>query len=94
VLIVTHWPFSYSWVGFESLPAGPAPLIPNRLLSWVASWLWPQPDSSIACAIVTAAGTPYFCWVAMAPGAISSMNACWLLVPWTGAVTCVGWWRR
>ena len=42
----------------------------------MASRLWPQPDSSIACAIVTAAGTPYCCCAASAPGAIALMNAC------------------
>src|SRR3981081_4619063 len=55
----THWPFRNSCVGSASLPAGPVPLMPNRLLSLVASRLWPQPDSTMACAIVTAAGTPY-----------------------------------
>jgi hypothetical protein len=74
---VTAWPFWYSCVGRRTEPAGPVPLIPNRLLSWVASRLWPQPDSSIACAIVTAAGMPYCCCAASAPGATAAMNACW-----------------
>ena len=30
-LTVTHWPFSNSWVGSMSLPAGPVPLMPNKL---------------------------------------------------------------
>ena len=42
-----------------SVPAGPVPLIPNRLWSLIASALWPQPDSSIAWAIVIAAGMPW-----------------------------------
>jgi hypothetical protein len=33
--------------------------MPNRLWSLVARTLWPQPDSSIAWAMVTEAGTPY-----------------------------------
>ena len=72
---VTGWPFSYSCVGRRTEPAGPVPLIPNRLLSWVASRLWPQPDSSIACAIVTAAGMPYCRCAASAPGATWAMKA-------------------
>src|SRR5437762_1016454 len=63
---VTHTPFSCSRVGSMSRPAGPAPLIPNRLWSAVASTLRPQPDSSMAWAIVTAAGTPYRCCAAIA----------------------------
>ena len=31
-----RWPFSYSCVGSESLPAGPVPLMPNRLWSLIA----------------------------------------------------------
>src|SRR6516225_8748964 len=77
---VTHCPFSYSWVGIRTEPAGPAPLIPNRLLSCAASWLWPQPDSSIACAIVTAAGTPYWRWAAIAPAATCWIKDCWTAV--------------
>ena len=46
-----------------------------------ASWLVPQPDSSMAWAIVTEAGTPKRCWAAIAPGAIWLMNACWVFVP-------------
>jgi hypothetical protein len=56
--VLTGCPFTYSWVGSGTLPAGPVPLMPNRLWSWAASWLWPHPDSSMAWAIVTAAGTP------------------------------------
>ena len=84
-MLVTSWPFWYSCVGSGSLPAGPVPLMPNRLWSLVASVLWPQPDSSMAWAIVTDAGTPYLRCAAIAPGAISPMNACWLLVSCTGA---------
>jgi hypothetical protein len=50
--------------------------MPNRLWYSAASWLFPQADSSIACAIVTAAGTPHRCWAATAPGAMRLMNAC------------------
>jgi hypothetical protein len=85
LVLVTSWPPWYSWVGSETLPAGPVPLMPNRLWSWVASELCPQPDSSMAWAIVTDAGTPYLRWAAIAPGATASMNACWLLVSRTGA---------
>ena len=81
---VTHTPFSCSRVGSMSR-AGPAPLIPNRLWSAVASTLRPQPDSSMACAIVTAAGMPYRCCAAIAPGATRLMNACWAAVPGTPA---------
>src|SRR5487761_739619 len=81
---VTDWLFWYSCVGSQSLPAGPLPLIPNRLLSLAASSLCPQADSSRACAIVTAVGTPYLCCVAMAPAAIWLMNACWVCVPGAG----------
>ncbi len=56
--VFTGCPFTYSWVGSGTLPAGPVPLMPNRLWSWLASSLWPHPDSSMAWAIVTAAGTP------------------------------------
>jgi hypothetical protein len=72
----TYWLFRYSCVGSQSLPAGPLPLIPNKLWSLAASSLWPQADSSMACAIVTEAGTPYVCCAEMAPAAISLMNAC------------------
>ena len=89
----TGWPFSYSSVGRSTDPAGPVPLIPNRLLSCVASRLWPQPDSSIACAIVTAAGTPYCRCAASAPGAISLMNACCEGVSETASVAGAGWLR-
>ena len=82
-MTVTHWPFSYSRVGRASLPAGPVPLMPNRLWSRIASALWPQPDSSMAWAIVTAAGTPYRLCAAIAPGAIALMKACWLDVSGT-----------
>src|SRR5580692_8815914 len=90
---VTVWPFWYSCVGRRAEPAGPVPLIPNRLLSWVASRLWPQPDSSIACAIVTAAGTPYCCCAASAPGAIALMKACCEGVSETASVAGAGWLR-
>jgi len=71
-----------------TLPAGPVPLIPNRLWSWAASWLPPHPDSSMAWAMVTEAGTPKRCWAAIAPGATSLMNACCTFVP--GAVALAG----
>src|ERR1700750_1059178 len=74
--MVTAWPFWYSWVGRSTDPDGPVPLMPNRLLSWAASLLCPHPDSSMAWAMVPAAGTPYFCCAAMAPGATELMNAC------------------
>jgi hypothetical protein len=80
----TMRPFSNSWVGCGSLPAGPVPFMPNRLWSLVARLLRPQPDSSMACAMVTAAGTPYLCCVATAPGAICSMNACCAPVAFAG----------
>src|SRR6185312_14611186 len=66
-----------------SVPAGPVPLMPNKLWSLIARALWPQPDSSIAWAIVTAAGMPYRLGMAMAPGAIWLMNSCWAAVPGT-----------
>ena len=78
---VTQAPFSYSCVGRVLRPAGPVPLIPNRLWSAVASPLCPQPDSSMAWAIVTAAGMPYRCCAAIAPGATRPMNACCAAVP-------------
>ena len=56
--MLTHWPFWYSWVGSASLPAGPLPFMPKRLWSLLASRLLPQSDSSMAWAMVTAAGTP------------------------------------
>ena len=90
---VTAWPFWYSCVGRRTEPAGPVPLIPNRLLSWVASRLWPQPDSSIACAIVTAAGTPYCRCAASAPGAIWAMKACCADECGADAVLGAGWLR-
>src|SRR6266487_4092985 len=86
---VTYWPFWYSCVGSMSVPAGPEPLIPNRLWSRIASALWPQPDSSIAWAIVTAAGMPYRLCMAMAPGATWLMNACWAAVPGTCVASAV-----
>ena len=73
-----------------SVPAGPVPLIPNRLWSLIASALWPQPDSSIAWAIVTAAGTPYRLCIAMAPGATWLMNACCAAVPGTCVASAAG----
>ena len=76
-------PFSYSCVGRMSRPTVPVPLIPNRLWSAVASSLCPQPDSSMACAMVTAAGMPYLCCAAIAPGATRLTNACWAAVPGT-----------
>src|SRR5690348_11993405 len=54
--------------------------MPNRLLFLAASRLRPQSDSSMACAMVTDAGTPYRCSAAIAPGATALMNACWELV--------------
>src|SRR5258705_304228 len=86
----TYCPFWYSCVGSMSAPAGPVPLIPNRLWSLIASALWPQPDSSIAWAIVTAAGMPYRLCMAMAPGASWLMNACWEAVPGTCVGSAVG----
>jgi hypothetical protein len=38
--------------------------------------LSPQPDSSMAWAMVTAAGTPYRLCAATAPGAMDAMKAC------------------
>jgi hypothetical protein len=93
-VVSTQPPFRNSWVGCASLPAGPLPLIPNRLLSWVARELWPHPDSSMACAIVTAAGTPYLLCAATAPGATASMNACSAELPLAWAGTGRGWCRR
>ena len=61
-------------------------MMPKRLWSLVASVLWPQPDSSMAWAIVTAAGTPYLACEAIAPGATWLMKACWAAVPGTPAV--------
>src|SRR5579859_6532901 len=61
--------------------------MPNRLWYRAARLLWPQADSSIAWAIVTAAGTPKRCWAATAPGA-TRMNACWFRVP--GVACCFG----
>src|SRR5580658_10428596 len=90
---VTIWPFMYSCVGTTTLPAGPLPLIPNRLLSCRASWLWPQPDSSMAWAIVTDAGMPYCRCAARAPGAISLMNACCAVVSGTDLVLGATWLR-
>ena len=55
--------------------------MPKRLWYLAASWLFPQEDSSIACAMVTAAGTPQRCWAATAPGEIRLMNACCVRVP-------------
>src|SRR5919201_5373301 len=86
----TIWPFWYSCVGSMSVPAGPVPLIPNRLWSLTASTLWPQPDSSIAWAMVTDAGTPYRLCAARAPGATSLMKACWAAVPGTCAAVAGG----
>src|ERR1022692_3821080 len=86
---VTALPFSYSCVGSGSLPAGPVPLMPNRLWSLMASSLWPQPDSSMACAIVTDAGTPYLRCAATAPGATSPMNVSCALM-FCGAATGAG----
>src|SRR5271170_1320294 len=48
----------------------------------------------MACAMVTAAGTPYLRCVAIAPGTTSSMNACWALTSRTGAADRGGRWRR
>src|ERR1700748_1634212 len=55
--------------------------MPNRVWYCAASPLRPQEDSSIACAMVTAAGTPNRCCAAIAPGATRLMNACWSRVP-------------
>ncbi|HWG16197.1 MAG TPA: hypothetical protein VG268_23265 [Streptosporangiaceae bacterium] len=57
VMLTVSPPYT-SWVGRDTLPAGPVPLMPNRLWSSLASELWPQADSSMAWAMVTAAGTP------------------------------------
>src|ERR1700677_4877264 len=51
--------------------------MPNRLCACVDSSLVPHADSSIAWAIVTAAGTPHRCCAAIAPGATELRNACW-----------------
>ena len=48
----------------------------------------------MAWAIVTAAGTPYLRWVAIAPSATALMKACW---PWEAGIDEVtegGWCRR
>ncbi len=89
---LTALPFSYSCVGSEALPAGPVPLMPNRLWSVTASSLWPQPDSSMACAIVTAAGTPYLRCAATAPGATARIKASCVVMSCgaAGAGTCAG----
>src|SRR5580704_2930192 len=55
--------------------------MPNRLWYCAASPLWPHADSSMACAMVTAAGTPNRCCAAIAPGATRLMNDCCSLVP-------------
>jgi len=56
--------------------------------------LWPHADSSMAWAIVTDAGTPYFRCVAIAPGATCSMNARWSGEPGTvGWAAGACWWR-
>src|ERR1700759_2392357 len=93
--MVTHCPPWYSDVGRLTLPAGPDPLMPNRLWYCAARPLLPQADSSIACAIVTEAGTPNRCWAAIAPGATRLMNDCWPLVPgvtyWLAAGDDAGW---
>ena len=60
--------------------------MPKRLWSLTASALWPHPDSSMAWAMVTAAGTPYLACAAMAPGATWLMNACCMGVLGTAAV--------
>ena len=91
---LTHCPFRYSWVGSSSLPAGPAPLMPKRLLSWTARPLCPQPDSSMAWAMVTAAGTPYLRWAAMAPGTTALMNACLVPASFATGTAGPGWCRR
>jgi len=44
----------------------------------------------MAWAIVTAAGTPYRCCAAIAPGATALMNACCPVAACNGAVTCDG----
>ena len=90
---VTIWPFWYSCVGRRTEPAGPDPLIPNRLWSSLASWLWPHPDSSIACAIVTAAGMPYCRCAARAPDATAAMKACCPEGSGTDAVLGATWLR-
>ncbi len=92
--MLTDCPFTYSWVGSGTLPAGPVPLMPNRLWSRAASSLWPHPDSSMACAIVTAAGTPYRRCAASAPGATAPMNACCARVSETGFRRGDGWCLR
>src|SRR5579862_9856253 len=75
-IFVTSCPFWNSCVERTTEPAGPVPLMPNRLLSCVASKLWPHPDSSMACAMVTDAGMPYCRCAASAPGATLAINAC------------------
>src|ERR1700678_3205329 len=62
--------------------------MPNRLWYRAARLLCPQAASSIAWAIVTAAGTPKRCWAATAPGATRLMNACWCRV--AGVAYCFG----
>jgi hypothetical protein len=47
----------------------------------------------MACAIVTAAGTPYLRWVAIAPAASVLMNACCELEPGGGVMAAAGWCR-
>ena len=89
-VVFTSWPFSYSWVDCCRCPPGPVPLMPNRLWSWVARLAWPQPDSSIAWAIVTEAGTPMRC-VGDRARATSPMNACCALVSPGRAPAGVGW---
>jgi hypothetical protein len=58
-----------------SVPAGPAPLMPNRLWSLIASALWPQPDSSIAGRRHRNRDAVPALHV-IAPGATWLMNAC------------------
>ncbi len=79
--IVTHWPFSYSWVGSVDAARRAGSLDAEQVVVLRGEPLSPRPDSSIACAIVTAAGTPYRCCAAIAPGAMRLMNACCACVP-------------
>ena len=80
-------------MGSVTLPAGPVPLMPNRLWSCTASELRPQDDSSIACAIVTEAGTPQRCCAAIAPGAIWLMKACCARVWGVAGESCAEYFR-
>ncbi|MNN50813.1 hypothetical protein D3C81_1654170 [compost metagenome] len=62
------------------LPAGPLPLIPKRLLAFTVKPLFPQPDSSAACAIVSEAAMWLRCISATAKGAILEMNSAFVIL--------------